>query len=71
MTTKDRKVKHDLAPPQRRLPLRQIEEAKALLPSPSATKPARIKQRHAAITDTLGRYGSYESWAKGMRARWK
>ncbi len=64
-------MNRDLTSPQRRLPLRQVEEAKALLPSPSATKPARIKLRHAAITDTLGRYGSYETWAKGMRARWK
>jgi hypothetical protein len=71
MMTKDRKMNRDLTSPQRRLPLRQVEEAKALLPSPSATKPARIKLRHAAITDTLGRYGSYETWAKGMRARWK
>jgi len=64
-------MNHESLPPQRRLPLRQIEEAKALLPSATATKPTRSKLRHAAITETLGNYGNYESWAKGMRARWK
>lgn len=62
---------HEPVSPQRRLPLRQVDEAKALLPSASSPKPTRSKLRHAAITETLGRYGNYESWAKGMRARWK
>jgi hypothetical protein len=64
-------MNHEPVPPQRRLPLRQIEEAKAMLPSASTSNPTRSKLRHAAITDTLGSYGNYESWAKGMRARWK
>lgn len=60
-------MNHEPVPSQRRLPLRQVEEAKAMLQESRA----RTKLRHAAITQTLGSYDKYASWAKGMRARWK
>jgi hypothetical protein len=31
----------------------------------------RTRLRHAAITDTLGHFRSYESWANRVRGVWK
>lgn len=41
------------------------------LPTPSPTSAARTRLRHAAITDTLGRFRSYENWANRVRGGWK
>jgi hypothetical protein len=41
------------------------------LPTPSPTSAGRTRLRHAAITDTLGRFRSYENWANRVRGAWK
>jgi hypothetical protein len=47
------------------------DDVKSPLPSPSPTSALRTRLRHAAITDTLGRIRSYETWANRVRGVWK
>jgi hypothetical protein len=51
----------------------KAEDVKLSLPStsPSLTMAGRTRLRHAAITDTLGHFRSYESWANRVRGVWK
>jgi len=58
---------------ERRRPLGGAEDVKSMLPlpTPSPTSAARTRLRHAAITDTLGRFRSYETWANRVRGVWK
>jgi hypothetical protein len=51
--------------------LGKAEDVKLSLPSPSLTMAGRTRLRHAAITDTLGHFRSYESWANRVRGVWK
>jgi hypothetical protein len=64
---------HPLSDGERRITLGGAGDVKAMmpLPTPSPTSAARTRLRHAAITDTLGRYRSYENWANRVRGAWK
>ncbi|MGO8975186.1 MAG: hypothetical protein ACLP0B_20505 [Steroidobacteraceae bacterium] len=61
---------HNLRLPQAP-PVGRAEDVKLNLPSPSLTMAGRTRLRHAAITDTLGHFRSYESWANRVRGVWK
>ncbi len=71
MKNKNGEIHH--AGADRRISHTDADEIKAMLPlpTPSPTSAARTRLRHAAITDTLGRYRSYESWANRVRGVWK
>jgi hypothetical protein len=54
-----------------RPPVNGLDDVKLPLPSPSPTSALRTRLRHAAITETLGRVRSYETWANRVRGAWK